>query len=184
MLTGETTRTLRAGVIVTVLIVRPTPSFVLVRLDSGIEGTIKPEHYDDGIYNHRSIIKGTTKEAVISDVTLSLEEDSFTVELVTREAECRLGTISSVPPRTDDRWNYNQATRDDELLVRKKRAEVNKTRRVIKHPNFHNLSSSQAETFLEKQPPGDVVIRPSSKGANHLAVTWKVADGVYQHVGM
>jgi hypothetical protein len=26
------------------------------------------------------------------------------------------------------------------------------------------------------------VIRPSSKGNDHLAITWKVADGVYQHI--
>jgi transcription elongation factor SPT6 len=26
------------------------------------------------------------------------------------------------------------------------------------------------------------VIRPSSKGPDHLAVTWKVADGIYQHI--
>lgn len=29
---------------------------------------------------------------------------------------------------------------------------------------------------------GDVIIRPSSKGENHLTVTWKVSDGIYQHV--
>jgi len=29
---------------------------------------------------------------------------------------------------------------------------------------------------------GDVIVRPSSKGNDHLTVTWKVADDVYQHV--
>ncbi|KAK6604653.1 transcription elongation factor spt6 [Botrytis cinerea] len=36
--------------------------------------------------------------------------------------------------------------------------------------------------YLGSQAPGDAVIRPSSKGNDHLAVTWKVADGVYQHL--
>jgi len=27
-----------------------------------------------------------------------------------------------------------------------------------------------------------VVIRPSSKGTDHLAVTWKVSDNVFQHI--
>lgn len=35
---------------------------------------------------------------------------------------------------------------------------------------------------MESMDQGDVVIRPSSKGENHLTVTWKVADGIYQHV--
>jgi len=35
---------------------------------------------------------------------------------------------------------------------------------------------------LDKQQRGDVVIRPSSKGSDHLAVTWKVDDQLYQHI--
>jgi hypothetical protein len=30
--------------------------------------------------------------------------------------------------------------RDKELQERKKRAEVDKSRRIVKHPNFHNLT--------------------------------------------
>lgn len=29
---------------------------------------------------------------------------------------------------------------------------------------------------------GDVIIRPSSKGSDHLTITWKVADNIYQHI--
>ncbi|KAG7253889.1 hypothetical protein CRUP_029382 [Coryphaenoides rupestris] len=29
---------------------------------------------------------------------------------------------------------------------------------------------------------GDLIIRPSSKGENHLTVTWKVTQGIYQHI--
>lgn len=29
---------------------------------------------------------------------------------------------------------------------------------------------------------GEVIIRPSSKGADHLTITWKVADKIYQHI--
>lgn len=52
----------------------------------------------------------------------------------------------------------------------------------MKHPNFKPYNSIQAEEFLGSQPPGEVIIRPSSKGNDHLAITWKVADGVYQHI--
>lgn len=36
--------------------------------------------------------------------------------------------------------------------------------------------------MMETMDQGDVIIRPSSKGENHLTVTWKVSDGIYQHV--
>lgn len=55
-------------------------------------------------------------------------------------------------------------------------------KRVIAHPSFHNINFKQAEKMMETMDQGDVVIRPSSKGENHLTVTWKVADGIYQHV--
>ena len=38
------------------------------------------------------------------------------------------------------------------------------------------------DRFLGPQARGDCVIRPSSKGPDHLAVTWKVHEGVYQHI--
>ncbi|KAI6041934.1 SH2 domain-containing protein [Pisolithus marmoratus] len=64
----------------------------------------------------------------------------------------------------------------------KKCAETDQTRQVIKHPNFHNFNATQAENFLEKQQHGDMVIYPSSKGMDHLAVMWKVDDKLYQHI--
>ena len=62
-------------------------------------------------------------------------------------------------------------------------AEANQTRRIIKHPNFHNFNSTQAEAYLDKQHQGDVVIRPSPMGQDHLVVIWKVDDKLYQHIG-
>jgi transcription elongation factor SPT6 len=29
---------------------------------------------------------------------------------------------------------------------------------------------------------GEAIIRPSGKSPNHLTVTWKVADDIYQHI--
>lgn len=55
-------------------------------------------------------------------------------------------------------------------------------KRVIAHPSFHNINFKQAEKMMETMDQGDVVIRPSSKGENHLTVTWKVCDNIYQHV--
>lgn len=54
--------------------------------------------------------------------------------------------------------------------------------RVIKHPLFRPFNSTQAEEYLGSRSRGDVVIRPSSRGPDHLAVTWKVGHGVYQHI--
>jgi len=36
--------------------------------------------------------------------------------------------------------------------------------------------------MMAKMSQGEAIIRPSSKGADHLTLTWKVARGITQHV--
>lgn len=57
-------------------------------------------------------------------------------------------------------------------------------KRVIAHPNFHNISFNQAEKMMETLDQGDLIIRPSSKGENHLTVTWKVRNGWKSHANL
>ncbi|KAI0647073.1 transcription elongation factor Spt6 [Trametes meyenii] len=183
MLTGETRRTLRVGLIVSVQAVRVKENFVIVRLDSGIEGMINKRYLTDQALPVPQVVKqGQTISGVIIDVKLDLPGDQFSIELSSRDSDVSAGDSQFRRVKHDDAWDHAQHDRDNEMLQRKKRAEVDRTRRVIKHPNFHNFNSQQAEVYLEKQQRGDVVIRPSSKGANHLAVTWKVDDKLCQHI--
>ncbi|OAX41960.1 transcription elongation factor Spt6 [Rhizopogon vinicolor AM-OR11-026] len=185
MLSGETPRTLRMGLIVSVLVVRIDQKFVLVRLDSGIEGVINIEYVTEegNIAPKDSIVKkGQTIQGVIVEVKLNLPADQFFVDLSVRQSDLKPGDTLFRRVKRDDHWNVAQFERDSEMQARKKRAEIGRTRRVIKHPNFHNFNASQAENYLDKQQRGDVVIRPSSKGVDHLAVTWKVDDKLYQHI--
>ena len=186
MLSGETPRTLRMGLIISVLIVRiETTDNVTVRLDSGIEGQITAEYLSDetGAKANKMFKKGQTVQVVVVDVQLDLPADHFHVVLSTRFTDLNQGDALFRRVKRDDYWNSQQYERDLEMQARKKRAETDRTRRVVKHPNFHNFNATQAENFLEKQQRGDVVIRPSSKGVDHLAITWKVEDRLYQHIG-
>ncbi|PSR77343.1 hypothetical protein PHLCEN_2v7944 [Hermanssonia centrifuga] len=183
-LTGETSKTLRVGLIVSALVTRIKPAFVSIRLDSGIEGVINSQYLADMEVNKIDsfVTKGQTLAGVVIDVKLNMQTDSFWVELSSRPTDVGVGDSHFRQVKHDDAWNHAQHERDTELQARKKRAEIDKTRRVIKHPNFHNFNAGQAEVHLDKQQRGDVVIRPSSKGVNHLAVTWKVEDKLFQHI--
>ncbi|KAI0726619.1 transcription elongation factor Spt6 [Fomitopsis betulina] len=184
MLTGETKRTLRVGLIVSVLVVRVKSNLVAVRLDSGIDGMITSQFIaDENVPDATTVLKkGQTIQGVIIDVKLNLPADSFWVELSSRPNDIRQGDSQYRRVRHDEHWNHPQYDRDLELQARKKRAEVDRSRRVIKHPNFHNFNAQQAEVYLDGQQRGDVVIRPSSKGVDHLAITWKVDDKLFQHI--
>lgn len=185
MLSGESERTLRLGFLVSVQAIRVQKQQVGVRLDSGVEGVIDGPFIADLAPPHAGdvIKKGQTLDGVIIDIKPRIyDEDSFIVELSSRPGDIKNGDDTYRRVRHDEAWDHVRYNKDREVMDRKKRAEVDRTRRVIKHPNFHNFNAAQAEAYLEKQQRGDVVIRPSSKGANHLAVTWKVDDGLYQHI--
>jgi len=185
MLSGETERTLRPGLIVSVLVLWTRQSAAGVRLDSGVEGVIDGNFVVDGdAARVDSIVKkGQTIPAVIAVVKLDLSRDLISVELSARPSDVQGGDSQFRRVKHDECWNYSRWERDKELQERKKRAEVDKSRRIVKHPNFRNFNSQQAEAYLDGQERGDVIIRPSSKGMNHLAVTWKVDDKLYQHIG-
>lgn len=187
MLSGETPRTLRMGLIISVLVLRmdKLSNSVAIRLDSGIEGIINMDYLSDtgNVLPQNAVKKGQAVQGVIVDVKLDLPADQFYVELSIRPSDLVQGDALFRRVKRDEYWNTQQCERDLELQARKKRAETDRTRRVIKHPNFHNFNATHAENYLDKQQRGDVVIRPSSKGVDHLAVTWKVDDKLYQHIG-
>ncbi|THU88395.1 transcription elongation factor SPT6 [Dendrothele bispora CBS 962.96] len=183
MLSGESRKTLEVGLIISVYIYRVRQGFASVRLDSGLEGMIQKEYLTDNqLMDAKGAPKGTTIQGVIIDVKLDLQTDQFMVELSSRQSDLAAGDTAFRQVKRDQYWDFLRHEKDQEIIARKKRAEVDRTRRVIKHPNFHNFNATQAEAYLDKQQRGDVVIRPSSKGFDHLAVTWKVDDKLYQHI--
>lgn len=184
MLSSDTPHTLCVGNIITVNILRSTQNFVVVRLPTGLEGMINTQYLTDQGTDPRDVVKDVRMIiGVIIDVKINLPTDQFSVELSARPADLASGDAQFRRITHDPFWDLAREERDNEMQARKKRAEVNRSRRVIKHPNFHNFNATQAEAYLDKQQRGDVVIRPSSKGHDHLAVTWKVDDKLFQHIG-
>ena len=57
-------------------------------------------------------------------------------------------------------------------------------RRAIHHPLFKNIDFRDAEEFLRAsgKGAGEVIIRPSSKGLDRLAITWAFQDSMYKHI--
>lgn len=183
MLSSETTNSLKVGNIISVLPYRVRANGVNVRLDSGVEGIINSDYLEDEGENSKNKFRDGPIQAVIIDMKFDLDHDDFLIELSARTSDRADGDAQFRKVKIDDNWDHIRYQKDVELQQRKKRAaEVDKKRRVIKHPNFHNFNTAQAEAYLDKQQRGDVVIRPSSKGFDHLAITWKVDDNLFQHI--
>lgn len=176
MFTGETRESLCEGMILPVNVRVVKDDFAIVKLDCGIEGRVEAHEVS---YRHsiKDMLQvGQTVQAKVIDIN----RKDFFCKLTLREEELRR------PFRRHydygrGQWDYKLEDEDREEL-REKDKVTGRTQRVIKHPLFKPFNSTQAEEYLGGMPPGEVVIRPSSKGNDHLAVTWKVADGVYQHI--
>lgn len=179
MLSGETEQTLKPGFIVSgrVQLVRETDA--IVQLASGVEGKIMLEYAsDEGVFSCTDVLtKGTTVQVMI----INVQEQEATVQLSIRKSDLATGDKWR-KPTLEEPYDHALMAEHQQQLLSKKRREGGPMKRQIDHPNFFNMNGAKAEEHLASQQRGDVVIRPSSKGANHLAVTWKVDEGVYQHL--
>lgn len=178
MFTGETRDSLCEGMIVPISIKRITDDHIDAKLDCGIDGIVPEMELTDRldvtakqIYSlHQTVqakIQYMNRKAL--SATLSLREDALR-RPYRKEID-----------RMRDEWDDREEQKDKDMLQEKNDVS-GRTQRVIKHPLFRSFNAAQAEEYLGSQARGDVVIRPSSKGLDHLAVTWKVSDNIYQHI--
>lgn len=174
--TGETQNTLCEGMIVPVNIRVVRDDFAIAKLDCGIEGRAEAHEVTSRASVKEVLSVGQTARAKI----LEMNYKDFSAKLSMREDSLRIPYKPLINFGRDG-WDYNQENADKEELKEKDKT-TGRTQRVVKHPNFKPYNGIQAEEFLGSQAPGEVIIRPSSKGNDHLAITWKVADNVYQHI--
>jgi transcription elongation factor SPT6 len=183
MLSGETKDTLAEQMIIPVKIRRVFADHIEVRLDCGVEGGISSSEYPRGVGGDRGedprqvYSNGQTVQAKL----LFLSRKTFTAQLSLREDALRMPYVKH-GERMPSEWDAAQENEDKRQMQKDKESKAGRAQRVIKHPLFKAFNSVQAEEFLGSQSPGDLVIRPSSRGIDHLAITWKVADNVFQHI--
>uniref|UniRef100_A0A4W4EHK9 Transcription elongation factor spt6 n=1 Tax=Electrophorus electricus TaxID=8005 RepID=A0A4W4EHK9_ELEEL len=154
---------------------------VRTRLDNGVMGFIPTKFLSDKVVKHpeERVKVGMTVHCRI----MKIDIEKFNVDLTCRTSDLSDKNNEWKLPK-DTYYDFDAEAEDikQDEEQKKKQQRTTYIKRVIAHPSFHNINFKQAEKMMETMDQGDVVIRPSSKGENHLTVTWKVADGIYQHV--
>ncbi|KAL7976080.1 hypothetical protein Chor_009758, partial [Crotalus horridus] len=114
---------------------------------------------------------------------MKIDIEKFSADLTCRTSDLMDRSNEWKLPK-DAHYDFAAEAADhkQEEELKRKQQRTTYIKRVIAHPSFHNINFKQAEKMMETMDQGDVVIRPSSKGENHLTVTWKVCDNIYQHV--
>ncbi|XP_058451716.1 transcription elongation factor SPT6 [Malaya genurostris] len=154
---------------------------VRLRFDNGLSGFIHIKNISDKHVKNpeeRVQIGQTIHVRVIKiDVEkFSLDCSSKTSDLTDRNNEWR--------PRRDQFYDQDADNVDSkaDTGARTKPPRQQYTKRVIVHPSFHNISYAEALKILDKLDQGEVIVRPSSKGTDHITATWKVTTDIYQHI--
>lgn len=181
MLTGETSNSLYEDMVIPVSIKKIFGNHLEVKLDCGIDGWISEDVYPSGIGPSGADPREAFRPHQTVQAKLTkLERKELKATLSLREEDIK----QKLRPFDRDPGGWDDAQEDADKREAHKRTEdvTGRATRVIKHPLFRPFNTEQAEEFLGPQDIGNVVIRPSSKGLDHLAVTWKVSNNVYQHI--
>lgn len=154
---------------------------IKVALDNGLTGFIHLKNLSDKhVTNPEERVQiGQAIHCRVTKIDIerfSVECSSKSSDLADKKHEWR--------PKKDN--YYDQDNEDKELRKedesKKQSARQQYIKRIIVHPAFHNKSYSEAVKIMANMDQGEVIIRPSSKGADHLTVTWKVCGDIYQHI--
>ncbi|ESO02028.1 hypothetical protein HELRODRAFT_161252 [Helobdella robusta] len=153
---------------------------VKTKLDNGVSGFIPIRSISN---RHVSDLSDRFKRNTMINCRVSkIIVEKFQAELTTDLTD--LGHKWRLPY---DLFYDKAAEKDDQKEIDKKRNNAIKAKttyinRIISHPSYRNVDYHNCEKLMENFEQGDVCIRPSSKGNEHLTVTWKVSNGVFQHI--
>ncbi|XP_063222520.1 transcription elongation factor SPT6 isoform X2 [Bacillus rossius redtenbacheri] len=154
---------------------------VRVRLDNGVSGYVHVKNLSDKRVNNPE--ERVYRGQIIHCRIIKIDVERFSVECTSKSSDLLDKKHEWRPPK-DPYYDLEAEERDISAEEEAKKTKQRQTyiKRVIVHPSFHNISFQEAEKLMSQMDQGEVVIRPSSKGSDHLTVTWKVTDGVYQHI--
>eukprot|EP01132_Coremiostelium_polycephalum_P010934 gene10934-13392_t len=186
-LTGETDSTLRQGTMVSATTFRNSPEGVRCRLDNGLEGTITADNLSDS-NDTKTLPRGLTLNCRV----LSIDKERFTVNLSCKPSDLDIRKWEDIIYHDLKKNGSNPylvlgelpassskpSTEKRKVPVKKL---VKKVKRVVIHPLWHSFTCLEAEKYLNDKPIGEAVLRPSSKGFDHITVTFKFWENIILH---
>ena len=178
ILSGESPETVHENAVVSVVVVNVKEFMLIVQLGSGLEGIIHEKNLGD--MSRGSLIETYHLHQAMMACILSLNYDRLSVELTARpqDIEQNLNKV-----RMDQYFDVDLQRQHNSEKKQMKKQSVNKQPvRTVRHPYWKSVNFRKAEEYLSTRPRGEIVVRPSGKGTDHISITWKVDEGVYQHI--
>lgn len=182
-LTGETDKTFFKGCIVPVRVERFRHSDILCITNSQVECVVNAQrHAGAQLKRPASELYEIGKTYPAKVIFIDYENISAEVSLLEHDVKHQYVPIhySKDPSIWDLKQELEDAEEEKQIAMREARAK--RTHRVINHPYYFPFNGKQAEDYLRSKERGDFVIRQSSRGDDHLSITWKLDKDLFQHV--
>lgn len=191
-LTKESKFALREESIITVKITRIDQKAVRVITDSGIPGIIMISDLKDKLNDIKEgeIGKYYEVKEYLKAKVRSINYDHVRLRLSTKNEDLINHRDFMKKNRILEKYGLNEQysfSIDKEndfpsVIIDRLKRPTRYIPRRINHPKFKNISLSAAQDYLSEREVGDFVIRPSSKGLDHLNITWKLSSGNICHL--
>jgi transcription elongation factor SPT6 len=177
ILSGESRDTLYEGAIISVVVTRVHSRYFHVQLGSGLYGFV-PGINTDVLPGDDLTQMYQPDQALLAYVT-RVNYERLSVELSTKQHDVE---TNKTQLRLDQYFDLDLQRQHNAEKKSMKKPQIEKQVRQIQHPYWQNINYRAAEKYLASRPRGEIVVRPSSSGKDHISITWKVDDGIYQHI--
>eukprot|EP00053_Salpingoeca_punica_P020212 m.211010 g.211010 ORF g.211010 m.211010 type:complete len:1767 (+) comp17822_c0_seq2:479-5779(+) len=162
---------------------KPTGFSTMCDEQGGIQGFVSIANISDS--RIASASERVQPGAVIQCRVKEINTERFSLYLTCKSSDLR----GDGPDYTPAKWGWDEyydveaaaRARNARNAVRQRKGKEYIKRR-IDHPKFMNVTLSGALEKLKNMAPGEAIFRPSSKGTNHIAITWQVLKDVFQHI--
>ncbi|XP_037932436.1 transcription elongation factor SPT6 [Teleopsis dalmanni] len=154
---------------------------VKIRLDNGLSGFIHIKNLSDKhVKNPEDRVQNGQ---AIHVRIIKIDVDRFSVDCSSKSSDL-MDKNHEWRQRRDQFYDYEAEEKDNRKENEKNHIKTKQqyVKRIIIHPSFHNKSYAEVVKIMENMDQGEVIVRPSSKGSDHLTVTWKVTTDIYQHI--
>lgn len=154
---------------------------VRCKLDNGIFGFIPTKFISDKEVANPS--ERVTIGQTIHARVIKIDTEKFSCDLTCRTSDL-VDEMGNLKLHKDQYYDYDleRQTKLEMDAKSKRTSRKPYCKRIVVHPAFENIDCKTCEKKLSELEQGHAIIRPSSQGQNFLTLSWKVTDGVYQHV--
>ncbi|ODV62922.1 chromatin-remodeling histone chaperone SPT6 [Ascoidea rubescens DSM 1968] len=180
-LTGETEDTFYPGVVIPMKIRYVNSRFISGQTAFSVDCNVNAERMK--IEESSSVHEIYRPLQTVQVKIMEVNYDSFKCEGSLLAEDVKNPTLNDVlrHEEEDEQWDVDAEARDKEIERRRADAE-RRAKKFVRHAFFQNLNAREAVEYLKGLSRGEFVIRPSSKGEDHLAITWKVDKDLFQHL--